>query len=101
MTNKAKKISLGKKMSRFSAGKKKPVERRRESTERSSNFSLLSTELGSSIFVDPRTKVHLRDESYAWVPKTMDFTKDSHEEFGRTWVLSLRDFRKLCLHSKR
>ena len=26
-------------------------------------------ELGCSFFVWPRTKVHLRDERYAWVPK--------------------------------
>ena len=42
---------------------------RRESREISSNFSLRSTELGCSVFVGLRTKVHLYDESYAWVPE--------------------------------
>ena len=38
--------------------------------ERSSNFSLQSTEIGGSVFVGPRTKGHLLDKGYAWVPKT-------------------------------
>ena len=46
-------------------------------------------------------KVHLRDESYVWVPKTKDFVENSSEELGRSWVSSLRDFRKLLLRSKR
>ena len=53
--------------------KKTNVERRRESREGSSNFSLRSTELGCSVFVEPRTKVHLRDETYAWVPENLGF----------------------------
>ena len=64
-------------------------ERRRESRERSSNFSLRSMELGCSVFVGPRTKGHLCHESYAWVPKTKDFTEDSIEEYGRSWVSGL------------
>ena len=43
-------------------------------------------ELGWSVFVRLRTKVHLYHESYAWVPETKDFAKDSHEEFERSWV---------------
>ena len=67
-------------------------EKRRESGVRSSNFSLRSIELGYLVFVRPRTKVHLRDESSVWVPKTKDFVEDSSKEFGRSWVSSLRDF---------
>ena len=55
--------------------------RGRESRERSSNFYLRSTELGHSVFVEPRTKVHLCDENYTWVPETKDFAEDSSKEF--------------------
>ena len=58
-------------------------------------------ELGYSIFVGLRTKVHLLDESYVWVPKTKDFSEDSSEEFERLWVSGLRDFRKFLLRFKR
>ena len=34
-------------------------------------------EIGPSEFVGPRTKSVLRDEGYAWVPKTQDFVKSS------------------------
>ena len=60
-------------------------DKRRESRERNFNFSLRSTELSCSVFVEPRNKVHLHDESYAWVPKTKDFAE-------RSWVSNLRDF---------
>ena len=33
--------------------------------ERDSTFSLRSTEIGQSIFVEARGKVHLRDEGFA------------------------------------
>ena len=39
----------------------------REGGERSSRFSLRSTEIGWSDLVGPRSKVHLLDEGYAWV----------------------------------
>ena len=38
-----------------------------ERGEKSSSFSLRSTEIWWSEFVDPRFKVHLLDEGYAWV----------------------------------
>ena len=40
-------------------------------------FSLQYTEFRPSEFVGLRTKVHLLDEGYAWVPKTRDFTENS------------------------
>ena len=43
-------------------------------------------ELGCLVFVGLRTKVHLQDKSYTWVSETKDFTEDSCEEFGRSWV---------------
>ena len=71
-------------------GKKKEKREKRESGERSSNFSLRSTEIGGSVFVGLRTKDHLLDKGYVWVPKTQDFAKDSSEEFGKSRVSSLR-----------
>ena len=50
------------------------------------NLSLRSTEVGWSEFIRSRTKVHLLDEGYVWIPKTWDFTKDSSEEFGKSKV---------------
>ena len=32
------------------------------------------------------TKVHLLDESYAWVPKSRDFVEDLIKEFGKSKV---------------
>ena len=34
-------------------------------------------------------KVHLLDEGYVWVSKTLDFTENSSEEFGKLKVLGL------------
>ena len=59
-------------------------ERKRE--ERDSNFSLRSTEIGWLEFIGPRTKVHLLDEGYAWVPKRRNFTKDPKEEVSRNRI---------------
>ena len=58
------------------------------------NFSLRSIEFRRSEFrrwefVKPRTKVHLLDEGYMWVPKTQDFADDSREEFGKSMVSGL------------
>ena len=68
------------------------LERERERKKkkmRNSNFSLRSTEFRPSKFVRPRTKVHLLDEGYAWIPKTQDFVGDSSEEFGKSKVSGL------------
>ena len=64
--------------------------RERERKERNSKFSLQSTEFRRSKFVGSRTKVHLLDEGYSWVPKTRDFTKDSSKEFRKSKVSGLR-----------
>ena len=34
-------------------------------------------------------KVHLLDESYAWVSKSWDFAKDLSKEFGKSKVSGL------------
>ena len=67
----------------------KKEEEKRERGERSSNFSLRSTEIGGSVFVRPKTKDHMLDKGYAWVPKTRDFVEDSSEEFGKSRVSGL------------
>ena len=43
----------------------------------SRHFFLIFIEIGPSEFVGPRTKSALRDEGYAWVPKTLNFTENS------------------------
>ena len=56
------------------------------------NFFLQSPKIDWSEFVGSRTKVHLLDEDYAWIPKTGDFTKDSSEEFGKSNISGLESF---------
>ena len=38
-------------------------------------FFLRSTKIGSQVFVRTEGKVDLRDESYAWTPKSWSFVK--------------------------
>ena len=68
---------------------KKEKREKRERGERNSNFSLRSMEIGGSVFVGPRTKDHLPDKGYTWVPKTRDFAEDSSEQFGKSRVSDL------------
>ena len=53
------------------------------------NLSLKSIEFRRLEFVRQRTKVHLLDDGYVWVPKTRDFVEDSSEEFGKSKVSGL------------
>ena len=39
------------------------------------HFFLKSTKIGSQVFVGTGGKVDLRDESYAWTPKSWSFVK--------------------------
>ena len=59
--------SMGEKEKREKKEKKrkKGKERKKESGVRSSTFSLRSTEIGPSVFVEARGKVHLREESFS------------------------------------
>ena len=78
---------------RFSSRKERKTCRVREGGKRkikNQNFSLQSMEFRWSEFVGPRTKVHLLDEGYVWVPKIRDFAEDSSEEFGKSKVSGLR-----------
>ena len=70
-------------------GKKKEKREKRGRGEKSSNFSLRSTEISGSVFVGLGTKDHLLDKGYAWVSKTRDFAEDSSEEFWKSRVSSL------------
>ena len=70
---------------RKGARKREKEERGRE---RNSTFSLRSTEIGSSILVGARGKVYLRDESYAWVPKSWSFVKLHEVGNFLTWIIS-------------
>ena len=47
-----------------------------ERGEKKSSFSLRSTKIGWSKSVEPRFKVYLLDEGYAWVRTTYSFTED-------------------------
>ena len=54
---------------------------REKGGERASKcFFRRSTKFRMSEFVGTRTKVHLLDEGYTWVPKGRDFTKDPNED---------------------
>ena len=70
-------------------GKKKEKREKKERRERSSNFSPRSTEIGGSVFFEPRSKDHLLDKFYVWVPKTRDVVEDSSEEFEKSRVYGL------------
>ena len=39
------------------------------------SFFLRSTKIGPQVFVGTEGKVDLRDESYAWTPKSLSFDK--------------------------
>ena len=70
--------------------RKKKMEREREKKKENGvfRFSLRSTKIGLSVFVLARCKVHLRDESYACVPKSGSFVKLQEVENFPTWIIS-------------
>ena len=74
---------------RIKRGKKKEKREKRGRGEKSSNFSLRSTDISGSVFIKLETKDHLLDKGYAWVPKTRDFVEDSSEEFRKSRVSGL------------
>ena len=55
---------------------------------RSSNFSLRFMKIGLSVFVEARSKVDPRIESYVWVPKSWSFVKLHEVENIPTWIIS-------------
>ena len=69
--------------------------------ERSSDFSLRSTELGWFSCVEPRLIVGVLVEGNAWTPKIGVFVEDLSGKFGRQWISSFRVLEKICLRSKR
>ena len=68
--------------------KKKTEQREKKKKKGVFRFSLRSTEIGPSVFVVARGKVHLRNESYACLPKSRSFVK--LQEIGNfpTWIIS-------------
>ena len=57
--------------------------------ERNLTLSPRSTNIGPSVFVEARDKVHLRDESYTWAPKSRNFDTVQIRVFGKSKVLGL------------
>ena len=62
--------------------------------ERSSDFSLRSTELGWLSRVGPRLKIEVLVEGNTWTLKSRIFVEDSSGSSGRPWVSGLRDSKK-------
>ena len=73
--------------------------------ERNSTLSLRSTEIGPSVFIGARDKVHLLDESYTWAPKSRNFdtVPDSgfREVEGFRFRKCPRDFLEILLCLKK
>ena len=62
-------------------------ERSEERKKRIQGFLLRSSEICQSEFVEPRVKVHLFVEGYAYVPKSRDFIENPKEEiWGKSKV---------------
>ena len=73
--------------------RKRERERKRKKKKGSEKFrfSLRSTEIGLSVFIVARGKVHLSDESYAWVLKSWSFVKLHEVGNFLTWnIFSLK-----------
>ena len=52
-------------------------------------------------FVEPRVKVHLLDEGYAYIPKKRDFTEDSKEEISGNQGFRTREASYSCYYTSR
>ena len=66
----------------------------RERKERNPNLSLRFMEFCQSEFVGLRTKVHLIDKGYTWIPKIRNFVEDSSKELGKSKVSGLGSVHK-------
>ena len=65
--------------------------KRERGGERDQDFFLRSIGFRQSEFIEPRVKVHLLDEGYAWVPKRKDFDEDPKEDIqGKSKFSGLR-----------
>ena len=69
------KNSLGEKGQRKERKRGKKKRKKNKRGVRSSTFSLGFTEIGPLVFVEARGKVHLCDESFAWVQESGVFDK--------------------------
>ena len=52
-------------------------------------FFFISTKIGLQVFVGTKGKVDLRDESYAWTPKSWSFVKLHEVGNFPTYVISI------------
>ena len=78
------------------------VLRERERREEESiSFSFRSSEFHRSEFVEPKEKVHLLDERYAWVPKMRGFTEDLEEEISGNQGFRTKEASYPCYHAQR
>ena len=65
------------------------------------SFSLRSSKFHRSKFVEPRVKVHLLNESYAYIPKRRDFTKYPNEEISGNQGFLAREASYSCYYASR
>ena len=70
-----KKRKKGKKRNKEEGGENEHNRERKIKGKRDFRFSLRSMEIGPSVFIEARSKVDPRNESYAWVPKSGSFDK--------------------------
>ena len=67
------------------------IEKKRRGVRSSSSFSQYFMEIGPSVLVGKRSKVGPRNESYAWIPKSVDFSKLREvENFPTLFISSLK-----------
>ena len=67
-----------------------PYRGKNDRKERTPSFSLRSTEFRQLEFIEPRVKVQLLNEVYAWVPKMREFTENPKEEISGNQIFGIR-----------
>ena len=65
--------------------------------EKVSTFSLQSTKIEQSVFDEPRFKVEVLDEGYAWIQKTQSFAKVSCGRFWKSKASGSKNVRETSL----
>ena len=62
--------------------------KKKEKRKKGFRFSLRSTEIDPSVFIRERGKVHLRDETFAYVRESRVFAKIQEVGVFPSWVIS-------------
>ena len=75
--------------------------KRERKLEKIKTFSLRSMGFHQSEFVEPTVKVHLLDESHAYIPKRKDFTEDPKEEISGNQGFWAKEASYLCYYASR